>query len=167
MSSISRIEDILQVIHQNETPDYAIKHRATQGRKGLGLRYEGKVQKHLRREFGDLYIPSPWFKYRLRGEPNRWNFAQPDGIHINFKRGLITIYEMKYSHISDAYFQLVDKYLPLMKSFFGTTDWSYAMCEIVFWYDKSVAFPCDVRMRKDLELIQPNEFAVHICRPLS
>jgi hypothetical protein len=165
LSSCRRLEDILEVKHLDGTPSFAQAHRRARGAKGQGLRYEARVQSHFGRTFGDFYLPGPWFSYRTKFYPNQWNYAQPDGLLFDFERGQLTILEMKYTHTSDAYFQLIDKYLPLMRAFLGTELWSFATCEVVWWYDKAIAFPCPIRLRKEISLVQPNEFAVHICRP--
>lgn len=143
-----------------------VKARRKQGRKGLGLRYEEKVQGHLKDEYPN-YVASPWFQYRLRDAPNRINYAQPDGLLIDVMRGLVTIIEVKYSHTVDAYYQLYDKYLPLVEHFFrveGNRLWSFAVVEVVRWYDCATAYPCSVVLREHVHTVRPGEFAVHICR---
>ena len=131
----------------------------------MGLRYEAKCHTHLEDEF-DGYIRSPWFRYTTSDEPKRINYAQPDGLIVDIERGQITICEMKYRHCADAYFQLLDKYLPIVRLFFNNSEiWTFATVEIVHWYDCAVAFPTQVVLRDSLELVRPIEFAVHVCRP--
>lgn len=165
MSNYQRLEEVLEVKHLDGVPRFAQGKRAKRGAKGQGLRYEAQVHAWAKREFGDFFIPGPWFSYRTRFSPNLWNYAQMDGLLFDFRRGQITIIEVKYSHTADAYFQLVDKYLPLARKFFGEKVWSFATVEVVFWYDKAVSFPTEVKLRKDIRLVQPRELAVHICRP--
>jgi hypothetical protein len=130
----------------------------------LGIRYEGKVQEHLHGLYGDLYVPSPWFKFQRRD--GIWNYAQPDGLLFDFHRGLVTIVEVKYSHTSEAYFQLIDKYVPLLRTFLPNKAlWQIATCEVVNWFDKSIAYPCEIKLRKTVDLARPGEFAVHIWKP--
>ena len=146
-------------------PKFIKSGRRRRGAKGVGLRYEAKVQDFLGAEF-DGYIPGPWFKYRTSDEPSRTNYAQPDGIIVDIERGQITICEMKYRHCAEAYFQLVDKYLPIVRKFFNNSEiWTYATVEIVHWYDCAVAFPTQVTLRDDVARVRPNELAVHVCRP--
>lgn len=163
MSSSRRLDELLEVKHLDGVPSFAQAHRRAKGAKGQGLRYEKRCQEHFSRRY-PLYLASPWFAYRTRWSPNQWNYAQPDGLLFDFKRGMLTIVEMKYSHTPEAYFQLVDKYLPLMRHFLGD-EWKFATCEVVWWYDKAIAFPCEIRLRKEIDLTLPGEFGVHICRP--
>jgi hypothetical protein len=94
-----------------------------------------------------------------------WNYAQPDGLLFDVRKGLLTIIEIKYSHTPDAYFQLLDKYLPLMQSWLDKSIWNFAVCEVVWWYDKAISYPCEVRLCKTIDIARPGEFGVHICRP--
>lgn len=154
-------------------PKFVNSGRRRRGRMGLGLRYEAKVQRHFLDGF-DGYMPGPWFKYTTSDEPKRINYAQPDGLLVNIEKGKITICEMKYTHCAEAYFQLVDKYLPIVRKFFNNSEketdgdpqlWRFATVEVVYWFDCAVAFPTKPRLRERLEDVQTNELAVHICRP--
>ena len=109
-------------------PSFVRPSRA-KGAKAVGLRYERKVLDRFSRF--PHFIPSPWFRYTLRGLPNRVNYAQPDGMFIDIATGIVTIIEVKYAHTADAYFQLVDKYIPIVSRFFAGGDWRFAVCEIV------------------------------------
>lgn len=145
-----------------------VKARRRQGRKGAGLRYEAKVQSLFCEQY-DHYVASPWFQYRTDLAPQRINYSQPDGLLIDVARGLITIVEIKLTHTPDAYFQLYDKYLPIVEKFFrgevGERLWRFAVVEVTRWYDTAIAFPTNVTLREDITLVQPNEFGVHVCRP--
>lgn len=150
-----------------------VRTRRRQGRKGVGIRYEEKVQACLLDEYPH-YVASPWFQYRMRHAPNRVNYAQPDGLLIDVEKGVVTIVEIKYAHTPDAYFQLYNKYLPLVEAFFRRPDkkaehdkrlWRFATIEVVRWYDGAVVFPCDVTLRERIDYARPDEFAVNICRP--
>jgi len=146
-------------------PKFVQSGRRRRGRKGVGLRYEAKVHDHLLSEF-DGYIPSPWFRYTTSDEPRRINYAQPDGLIVDVERGKITICEMKYSHCAEAYYQLLDKYLPIVRRFFNNSEiWEFATVEIVYWYDCAVAFPTTPARRSRLQDVRVNELAVHVWRP--
>lgn len=151
----------------NGSPSFITSgHRRIKGKKGLGIRYERKVQRKLYSEHSG-FMPGPWFEYTTSDAPGRRNYAQPDGILVDVSSGRIVICEIKYSHCADAYFQLVDKYLPIVRSFFNNSDlkWSFATVEIVNWYDCATAFPTSVTLRKRIEDVRPDELAVHVCRP--
>lgn len=146
-------------------PSFVRSGRRRRGKKGVGLRYEAKCHKHFAKLY-DNYVASPWFRYATSDEPARINYAQPDGLLIDLQLGLVTIVEIKYSHCSDAYFQLVEKYLPIVKKFFNNSElWDFATVEVVNWYDFAVVFPTTVKLRPQIDLVRPNELAVHICRP--
>lgn len=160
------LNDLIEVQSYDGVPSFVHAHRA-RGRKGMGLRYERKVHDHFHEAFSDLYLPSLWFQYRRRSSPKIVNFAQPDAILFDFHSGIVTIIEVKYNHTSDAYFQLMDKYLPIMELFLHNDEnlWQFALCEVVYWYDKFVDFPCKVSLRDDIKKVRPGEFGVHIWRP--
>lgn len=160
-----RLENIIEVHHVDETPNFAKCYRAQKGARGQGIRYEKLVQSHLKRTLGNAYVPSPWFRYREERARNEWNWAQPDGLYLDFRRGVCTIFEVKYSHCPEAYFQLVDKYLPLLRKFLGTECWDFALCEVVRWYDRQVEFPTTISLCKDYDQVPVKGFNVHIWRP--
>lgn len=146
-------------------PSFVSKSRA-RGARARGIRYEKSVQELFRERYTH-YIAAPWFKYTLRTNSTRINYAQPDGLLVDPSTGVVTIVEIKYAHVPDAYFQLVDKYLPLVQKFFEArdVDWQYALCEVVRWYDVATEFPCAVTLWKDVATVRPGIFAVHVCKP--
>lgn len=161
------LTDLCEVELCEKTPSFVHAHRA-QGRKGMGLRYERKVHEAFHKKFSHLYLPSLWFAYRRRSSPSVVNYAQPDGVLLDFHTGVCTIIEVKYNHTSDAFFQLSDKYLPLLDKWLHNRDkglWSFVLCEVVYWYDKGVEFPCRVSLRDCVTKVRPGEFGVHIWRP--
>lgn len=159
------LNDLIEVQAYDGIPNFVSAHRA-RGRKGMGLRFERKVHDHFHAIYGHLYVPSMWFSYRRRSSPRITNFAQPDAFLLDFHTGLVTIIEVKYNHTADAYFQLYDKYMPLLDKWLnGEKLWKFSVCEVVYWYDKFVDFPCTVSLRDDVKKVRPGEFGVHICRP--
>ena len=116
-------------------------------------------------KLGLFYASGVWFRYTTKDHPQRWNFAQPDGLLIDPWKGKITIVEIKYNHTAEAYFQLVDRYLRLCNHFFGTERWVFSIVEVVHWYDCAVAFPTQPAIRDRIEDVRPDEFGVHVCRP--
>lgn len=163
MSRLQRINDVQSVEIMEGIPPF-VKKRRRRGRMGVGLRYEAKVQKHLLDIYGYEYVPGPWFKYTVKERPRVINYAQPDGLLIQPLRGRVTIVEIKYNHCVESYFQLVDKYLPLVKALFGK-DWEFPLITVVKWYDRDTGYPADIRLCKDIEQCDTREIGVHICRP--
>lgn len=144
-------------------PSFVRPSRA-KGAKAAGLRYESKALDFLSKEHAH-FVRSPWFRYTLRALPGRVNYAQPDGVFFDVAQGLAIIVEIKHAHTADAYFQLVDKYTPIVQRFLCGGDWRIAVVEIVRWYDAATAFPCSVRLIDDPTSARPGTFGVHILRP--
>lgn len=128
-------------------------------RQKLGLRYERKVHQRLSDRFGIGYIPSPWFAYGLSS--GEVKYCQPDGILLFDQRWICLCIEVKYTHTSDAYWQLENCYVPVLSAFVGR-GWKIATCEVVKWYDPSIQFPRKLVLKEDLMDVRPGEFAVHI-----
>jgi len=143
-----------------------VRPSKAKGAKAVGIRYERKVLAFLSERHAH-FVASPWFRYTLRAFAGRVNYAQPDGLFIDPAQGLVTIVEVKYAHTADAYFQLMDKYVPILKCFLrsATVDWKIAVVEIVHWYDASTAFPVRAQLLEDPLFARPNTFGVHILRP--
>lgn len=113
-------------------------------------------------EFGPTsYFPSQWFQFQRYG--NRQEFCQTDGLLFRPKQQKVLIIEVKYKHTPDAYWQLEEKYVPVVRKLFP--EWEISTLEIVKWYDPSTSFPVEVSLKKDILLASPNEFGVHILNP--
>lgn len=162
--SILRRADILWARFSDETPTFAKNRKRVRGRRAQGVRYEKKAHTRFSEQYGDRYIQSPWISYLASGDGSvRW--AQPDALLIDLDAGLITICEMKYQHCTEAYWQLLGKYLPLLQHIFPRDLWRFATVEVVKWYDCSVQFPAAVTLRDAVHRVKPGEFGVHIWKP--
>lgn len=142
-------------------PDFIKPHRHT-GARAQGVRYEKKVHEYLLGRFPYAYLPAPWLNFYTLGSP-RW--CQPDGMLIRPIEGRITVVEVKYQHTSDAWWQLVHIYRPVLEAIFPPGEWEYNYLEVVKWYDPSVLFPCTHRLTPDPLDLKQNEFGVHIWTP--
>jgi hypothetical protein len=133
------------------------------GSRAAGIRYENKVQRYLLQSKGDTYVPGPWFRFRSI-EGKRFYYCQPDGLDFNIGKGLITIVEVKLQHTSNAWWQTRKLYEPVLKFVFPERLWSFAVVEIVRWYDPDTNFPEEFTMIRELtsEYIKPGKFHVHI-----
>ncbi len=165
MSSASRhvVGDVGWAGLAEVPPPFANDRKKPKGRKGLGVRYEKKVQALLGDKYGAHYLPSPWINYndRTAGRP-RW--CQPDGLLILPEKSEIIICEVKYSHTEAAWWQLRQKYLPVLGKVFGK-GWVFKCCEIVRWYDVATMFPGDIKLISDVEKCPVRGVGVHICKP--
>ena len=142
------------------TPPQLGRKRFT-GRRLEGVRYERKAQTYLLWLYGEYYVDSPWLRFYADGT---WRWCQPDGLHFDVKRGIITIVEMKYQHTPDAWWQVKRLYQPVLEAIFPRTMWQYRACEVVQWYDPDVSFPERVVLAQDVTMDCPG-FKVHIYRP--
>lgn len=133
------------------------------GKRADGIRYEEKAQAHILSEKPDRYVPSPWFRFRNKGR-KKFYFCQPDGLHFDFTRGLITIVEIKLQHTSNAWWQTRRLYEPVLQKVFPKSLWNFAILEVVKWFDPDIAFPEHYNFIKDLTFneIKPGEFHLHI-----
>ena len=151
------------VEHSPTPPPFITKKKRT-GKRAEGIRYEGKIHDLFEARFGELYMPSPWFRFLEVGtEKPRW--CQPDGLLFDFENGKLTIVECKLQHTADAWWQLRWLYLPVISKAFPGNLWDFGLIEVVKWYDPATAFPERVKMRADILHVQPGEFGVHICKP--
>lgn len=141
-----------------------IRYKKPTGVRAAGIRYEGKVQKHLMHVFPHKYVPGPWFTFKSdQVEKRKW--CQPDGLIIDIRLGLITIVEIKLRHTCDAWWQTRRLYEPVVQAFFGTTNWLYNVLEVVRWYDPDTRFPERYRLVPEPDGLQADKFGIHIWKP--
>lgn len=142
-------------------PQFSLERAKKRGRKMEGLRYERKVHEHLggRSEF---YLASPWIVFIVDGRPH---WCQPDGLHFDVARGVLTVIEVKYSHTAEAHRQLRLVYSPVLGQLFPPGLWDIRLVEVVKWYDPSVAFPEEITMCPDPFKHTSHSIGVHIWKP--
>jgi len=87
-------------------------------------------------------------------------FCQPDALLIDVYSGRVVIVEVKYQHTTDAWWQLLALYVPVVRRLFGPA-WEVACCEIVRWCDDGLA-GTPFKLCADVERAYGP--AVHICR---
>jgi hypothetical protein len=152
--------DVVWAKVYNGTPSF-VEERKRRGKRALGIRYEKKVHGCMSLIYGEKYFSNPWIRFAESDGTLRW--CQPDGIIIDITRGKIVIVEVKYQHTSDAWWQLRELYLPVLRTLFGK-NWDYQVCEVVKWYDPATAFPEPVYLMKEVGLVHSDRFGVHIWR---
>lgn len=155
---------VVEWVEYSPTPPPFVREQKRRGRRAEGIRYEKRIHEEFGLRYGEIYIPSPWFRFREVGCAKiRW--CQPDALIIDLNCGHITIVECKLQHTADAWWQLRWLYLPIIAKAFPGTLWTYGIVEVVKWYDPATAFPEKVKMRADVLDVLPGEFGVHICKP--
>lgn len=140
-------------------PKFAI-HKKYTGKRLKGVQYEAKVQDYLSLLDAN-YIPGFWINFLSEG---LWRYCQPDGIHLDIEKGIITIVEVKYQHTSDAWWQTKKLYLPVLEKLFPASLWRFQFCEVVKWFDVSTKFPEEIKLVSN-PFQDSDIFKVHIWRP--
>lgn len=153
-------EDIQSVVFC-PPPAFSLRDQKKSKRKAEGLRFERRAQAHLESK-SEFYLPSPWLLF-IAG--NRPHWCQPDGIHFDLERGILTIVEIKYSHTAEAHRQLRRVYFPVLVRLFPPSLWRIRLVELVKWYDPAVAFPEAVDLCPDPLRHLTDRIGVHIWRP--
>lgn len=125
-----------------------------------GLRYERHALRMLARQFPSTLVPKQWFEFRCRGE--RFNrHVEVDAFSIDFRTGVISIFEIKLRHTPRAWAQLALLYEPIISFAFGPL-FTTRLCEVVRWYDPATECPVPAVLTRDLLVLRPNTFHVHI-----
>lgn len=144
--------------HLTEEPGF-VRRGSRRGAKGRGIRYEERTQRALDRQYGNMYVASPWVCFSADGSGPR--YCQPDGLLVDIERGKIFVVEIKYNHVAMAYWKLFHLYKPVVQKLFGD-EWRYSCVEVVKWYDASTYGPADVTLRRRVHEAAPREWAVVI-----
>lgn len=161
MNQRSFSEDEIQSAVFCPPPAFAARERHRRGRKAEGIRFERKAQQHLE-ALDEHYLASPWILFIAGGRPH---WCQPDGIHLDVRRGILTIVEIKYSHTAEAHRQLRRVYAPVLARIFPPSLWRIRLVEFVKWYDADVAFPEPTDMCPQPFAHLTDRIGVHIWRP--
>ena len=117
-----------------------IRRGRSYGRFAVGVRYEREAQEFLslyalgRAEIE--YCNGPWMEFSDKSG-RRW--CQPDALLIDRRKKDCLICEVKYQHTSDAWWQLKELYLPVLRV--ALPGFQFRLLEIVHWYDPLTAWP--------------------------
>lgn len=126
-----------------------------------GVKYERQAQEYLDAAYSGQYLPSPWLKFRCRGE-GAARYCQPDGLLFDWARHSVLVIEIKYRHTPEAWGQVNDLYLPVLRKLFERCQYQFRRCEMVRWYDPAVAVPGPYAMVSDPMLTPASKFGVFI-----
>lgn len=105
-----------------------------------------------------LLKSGPWVEFVDRGK-RRW--CQPDAILLELNQRLAFVYEVKYQHTADAWWQLRWLYSPVIEKIYP--GWTIGLMEICHWHDPATLFPEPYDLSHDfLHIPSRNKVAVHI-----
>jgi len=153
-----------------DAPAFTIGARPNRESARRGLAYERRAHRHFLGLFPPaaslpFYVCARWIRF-LTSDPRqqRYRYAQPDGLLIDFDRRLITIIEMKLTHTAHAWWGLRNLYEPLIRKLFGAP-WKVAVCEVCRYYDPSLDFPEPFTFVRSPAALAANEFGVMLLTP--
>ena len=139
-----------------------IRRKKSKGRFAVGVRYETKAQEALELAAlglrGLQYLRSPWIEFQ---DDNGRRWCQADAILLNHDQRALIIYEIKYRHCAEAWWQLTHLYEPVVKALFPAYPVVCRM-EVVHWFDPAVEFP-EAFDRTESPLLIPKRNRVAVC----
>lgn len=148
-----------------EKPSFIATNKVT-GARARGLSYEAKALRMLEARYAELptpvvFKPGPWFEYEDQ-EGRHW--CQPDAVIIKASEGFGCIYECKYQHSSEAWFQIWRLYEPVLRFLYPTISWQGM--EICKWFEPSTPWPEQPVFTPDpLVIPRRGATAIHIWNP--
>lgn len=122
--------------------EYVRQHGMTSAQEA-GRRYESQVQRYLEDLFLAHYIPEPIISFTDNG---LYRTIRPDGVLI--ERDFVVIFEMKYQHCPEAWWQLEKLYKVALGDLYHRP---ISLVEICRTFDPATPFPCEFEFVPDLE----------------
>jgi hypothetical protein len=122
------------------SPTFRFRSRRLSVAQKNGKRYEAKALRMLNRELPHL-LSSPWIEYTARAG---FRFCQPDALFVDEVRNTVTIFEIKYSHTIDAFWQLSELYAPVVRTLYPGMD--IRLVELTRTFDPATLFPLPIRL---------------------
>jgi hypothetical protein len=141
----------------SDSPPTFLRHPPRRGRKRQGLIYQARAGAFLNDRFTPQYREGPWVVFN----GDRW--CQPDGLIFLPDRARIVVTEIKLRHCSEAWFQLFELYIPVVRVLFP--EWEVIGCEVVKWYDPAASVPQPPTLRQNPADAISGAFNVHIYSP--
>lgn len=130
--------DLLWARFAKTGPKFYVRHRISVRQK-MGIKFEEMLQWRLSDKHWN-YVPRPWLQFMRKGE-GRLQHCQPDGLMIDVSTGTVTVVEMKLAHTTDAWWQMRQLYVPVLRHMFPPTRWQYRCVTIVRFFDPTIQFP--------------------------
>ncbi len=112
-----------------------------------GIRYENKARANLGIELENCTF-NPAFRFKPEGGPSE--LAIPDALAFSSKGDILTIVEIKVTHTNQAYRQLNNLYLPIIRAAFPQIT-CINLLEMCKNYDPTVRLPGHIRIVERLD----------------
>lgn len=143
-----------------------IRSKRVTGAYRRGIVYERKALDKLEREVaavpGAVFHRSPWIEYT---DDTGKHWCQPDAIGWSpASEPYGFVWEVKYKHCAEAWFQLWRLYIPILEKLFVGRKWQGI--EVVKWFDAAISFPEPYQLTDSITRIpRGGRTAVHIYNP--
>lgn len=105
--------------------------------KRAGIAYERKVHRHFSSFWPKEWRTHPWIRF---SDKSGSRYCCPDALLVSPRRQRCIIVEVKYTHTSDAWWQLRKLYEPVVQKIFGAR-LQTSILEITKSYDPAIPFP--------------------------
>jgi hypothetical protein len=141
----------------SDSPPTFLRRGNQRGRRRQGLIYQAKAGVYLNDRYSPHFRNGPWVIFN----GDRW--CQPDGLLIDVEKSRIIVTEFKLKHCSEAWYQLFELYIPVVRNLFP--GWEVVGVEICRWFDPATRVPATPVMRMNPFDALPDVFNVHIWNP--
>lgn len=116
------------------------------GSRRAGISFERKVGERLNSLFHEGAWGDVWIGYE---SSKKTSYCSPDFIVIDVILGLITVVECKLTHTDDAYYQLNNLYIPVVKKLFP--GFEVRGVEVCKNFDRSTRYPVTPNIVSDFK----------------
>ena len=141
----------------DEQPSFITRKKPV-GAKANGVRYERKALDKLESiaPSEGKWVRSPWIEF-CDQSGKRW--CQPDAFFMGSQN---IVFEIKYKHCAEAWFQLWRLYVPVLEHLYGVP---FCGVEVVKWLDPAIQFPERFLMLREPFQPQPKVTGIHVWNP--
>lgn len=112
----------------------------------------------------DNCLSGPWLRFASR-QNSKLMFCQPDAVVLDKELARCTVFEIKLKHTSDAWWQVRQLYIPVLRALLPPY-YTFHAIELVKWFDPHTSFPEPFKYLDALDAQKlagiGTEFHVHI-----